>query len=227
MELAPTSVSPPQLIIFDCDGVLVDSETLGCRAVSEMASELGLTLSVEECEHSFRGVRMREVLTALENRLGRPLPESFESELRLRMAAAFRNHLRPIAGVRETLGELSIPFCVASNGPMEKMHLTLEIAGLLPRFAGRIFSAYEVGVWKPNPGLYLHAAKSMGAEPSSCIVVEDSIIGVDAAVAAGMNVFGFAPSGDGSELAAHGAVVFTSMKQLPALILVQAGVKCS
>ena len=88
----------------------------------------------------------------------------------------------------------------------------------MPRFAGRIFSAYEVGVWKPDPGLYLHVAKSMVAEPSSCIVVEDSATGVDAAVAAGMSVFGFAPPGDGSELAAHGAVVFTSMRQLPALI---------
>jgi HAD superfamily hydrolase (TIGR01509 family) len=211
-------MTPPQLVIFDCDGVLVDSETLGNRAISETVGELGGSLTIAESTRLFRGVKMDRVVRILEERLERRLPASFVPELRERMAALFRTELSMIEGVEQLLDQLSIPTCVTSNAPVEKLQLTLSVTGLLPRFEGRIFSAYEVGVWKPDPGLYLYAAEAMRAAPESCVVVEDSIPGVEAGVAAGMRVFGFDPTGDGTDLAARGAVVFSSMSQLLGLI---------
>ena len=204
----------PRLVIFDCDGVLVDSETLGNRVIADTVRELGVPMTFEESIRMFRGLKMTEVVRVIEDLLGRRLPESFVPELRARMAVLFRNELRAVDGVEAALDLLRPPFCVASNAPMEKIHLTLGVTGLLPRFEGRVFSAYDVGVWKPDPGLYLHAAKAMSAAPETCLVVEDSVPGVRAAVAAGMRVLGFAPSGEGAELAEHGAELFSSMAEL-------------
>lgn len=208
--------------------MLVDSETLGNRVIAETAQELGLSLSYDECIHLFRGLKMSEVVLTLERHLGRTLHETFVPELRARMALLFRAELRSIAGIETVLESLAIPYCVASNAPMEKIRLTLGITGLLPRFQeqaddstvtnGRIFSAYEVNIWKPDPGLYLHAAAVMGAAAAECVVVEDSVPGVEAGVAAGMRVLGFAPGGNGAELAACGAEVFSAMAELPGLL---------
>ncbi len=209
---------PPTLVIFDCDGVLVDSEALGHRALTEAVEKLGSTLSMEESTRLYRGVKMDNIVQSLQQRLGFALPEAFVPHLRERMAELFRTELSIIDGVEQVLDQLSIPNCVASNAPVEKLRLTLGVTGLLPRFEGRIFSAYEVGVWKPDPGLYLHAARAMGADPRSCVVIEDSSIGVEAGVAAGMRVLGFDPAGDGSVLAERGATVFSSMSHLLGLI---------
>ena len=204
-------------MIFDCDGVLVDSETLGNRVIADTVNELGLALTFEDSIRLFRGLKMAEVVLAIEARLGRRLPEAFVPDLRARMADLFHRELRAVEGVEQALDELRMPTCVASNAPMDKIRLTLGLTGLLQRFDGRIFSAYEVGAWKPDPGLYLHAAKAMGADPEACVVVEDSVPGVQAAVAAGMRALGYAPSG-GGELADNGAEVFSSMALLPKLI---------
>ena len=129
------------------------------------------------------------------------------------MAAAFEARLRPVEGVEALLESLELPYCVASNGPREKMEVTLGTTGLLPYFQTRIVTAYEVGCWKPDPGLFLHAARMLGAAPENCIVVEDSTLGVRAGVAAGMTVFGYAPAG-GSELAEAGARPLAHMADL-------------
>ncbi len=203
-----------QAVIFDCDGVLVDSETLACRVLVEYVAELGLTLALEEAIALFKGRKMAESVVDVEQRLGRAVPDGFVPNFRVRCAEAFQTHLKPIPGVETVLRTLSVPFCVASSGPREKMELTLGITGLRAYFENRIFSAYEVGSWKPDPGLFLHAAQALNIPPRACAVVEDSLSGVQAGVAAGMTVFGYAAGVDAAPLIAAGASVFHDMDQL-------------
>lgn len=206
------------MIIFDCDGVLVDSERLATSVIVGMANNLGLQLTVEEALPLFRGGKMADCVTEIERRLGKSVSESFVSDVRARMAEVFRSDLRPVEGVKEVLDVVRIPICVASSGPPEKIRLSLEVTGLLPRFTDCIFSAYEIGVWKPDPGLFLHAARTMGVPPHACAVVEDSVPGVKAGVAAGMAVFGFTGGASDEELTAAGATPFQSMADLPQLL---------
>ncbi len=208
-----------QAVIFDCDGVLVDSETLACRVLVEYVAELGLTLALEEAIALFKGRKMAESVVDVEQRLGRAVPDGFVPNFRARCAEAFQTHLKPIPGVEIVLRTLSVPFCVASSGPREKMELTLGITGLRAYFENRIFSAYEVGSWKPDPGLFLHAAQALNIRPRVCAVVEDSLPGVQAGVAAGMTVFGYAASTAAAPLIAAGASVFHDMAQLLDLLL--------
>ena len=206
----------PALVIFDCDGVLVDSEVLGNRVLAAVAGECGLVLDPDEAVTLFRGCKMADCVAVLGERLGRPLPDDFVARVRARTAAAFRAELRPVEGVADALARVALPVCVASSGPREKIELALSVTGLLPRFAGRIFSSYEVGSWKPAPDLFLHAARTLGAPPAGCVVVEDSALGVRAGVAAGMRVIGYAPlASDASELAGLGASVIRHMRELP------------
>ena len=208
-----------QAVIFDCDGVLVDSEILASCVLVEYVAELGLTLSLEEALALFKGGKMAECVADVEQRLGRAVPDSFIPNFRARCAEAFHAHLKPIPGVETVLRTLSVPFCVASSGPREKIELTLSITGLRVYFENRIFSAYEVGSWKPDPGLFLHAAQALNAPPRACAVVEDSLPGVQAGVAAGMTVFGYAAGTAAAPLIAAGASVFHDMAQLLDLLL--------
>jgi HAD superfamily hydrolase (TIGR01509 family) len=206
----------PSLIIFDCDGVLVDSEMLGNRILAAVAGECGLALDPQEALALFRGGKMADCVAVLSERLGRPLPEDFVATVRTRTAAAFCAELRAVDGVAEALAQITVPMCVASSGPREKIELALSVTGLLPRFAGRIFSAYEVGSWKPAPDLFLHAAEALGVPPAACVVVEDSPLGGRAAIAANMHVIGYAPvAQDAQELAGLGASVIRHIRELP------------
>jgi HAD superfamily hydrolase (TIGR01509 family) len=207
-----------EAIIFDCDGTLVDSEHLGNQVLVECVAELGLHLSLAEALGLFTGLKMAETVALIEARLGRPVPPDFVPELRDRMSVAFKARLRPIAGVEAVLRSVRQPYGVASNGPRDKMELSLRTTGLLAYFGDRIFSAYEIGSWKPEPGLFLHAAESLGVAPERCAVVEDSVVGVRAGRAAGMTVFGFAPSGNDAALAEAGAVPFSDMAVLLPLL---------
>ncbi len=209
---------PCDLIIFDCDGVLVDSELLSNRVLAQMLGEIGLPMSLEDIIATFMGHSMAACVDIIEQRTGRPLPSTFVADFRDRTFDVFRRELRPVAGIEAVLDAIDRPFCVASSGPPEKIQLTLSTTGLMPRFTGRIFSAVEVARGKPHPDLFLHAAQMMGVTPARCVVVEDSVRGVQAAVAAGMRVLGFADLTDADELAAAGADVFRSMDQLPALL---------
>jgi len=181
----------PDAVIFDCDGTLVDSERIGMDVMAEVAAERGARFDVDFGLREWRGLKMAECVTLIEAHCGVVLPADFVPEFRLRSAAAFRSRLEAIDGARELLTSLTVPFCVASSGPREKIELSLTVTGLLPLFSGRIFSAYEVGHWKPHPGLFLHAAASLGVAPHACLVIEDSTPGVDAGLAAGMQVVAF------------------------------------
>lgn len=176
-------------VIFDCDGTLIDSETVGFGAILEEARKLGIRFAPGEDMLDLKGQAMSRTLAGLAQRLGRPLPAGYEATLRAAMAQAFRERLDLIPGAVETITGMKRPYCIASNGPRAKMDLTLGLTGLMPYFEGRIFSAYEVGSFKPDPGLFLHAARAMGVAPARCAVVEDSITGIAAGVAAGMTVY--------------------------------------
>ena len=189
MQAHPKAIPGFQAVIFDCDGTLVDSEPLGIAALLEEASLLGLRMDPEEALVALKGKRMSTCVEIMEARFGCALPADFVGKARRRMADAFRSHLQEIPGARDLLSALAVPYCIASNGPREKIALTLELAGLAPLLRGPIFSAYDVGHWKPAPGLFLHAARAMGAQAHRCAVVEDSEPGIAAGLAAGMTVF--------------------------------------
>ena len=210
--------APTELAIFDCDGVLVDSEDLSAMALLRMASPFGLRLSAADAKSLFHGRKLSACLEDIERQIGRALPVDFVDKYRTEMSAVFAAELKPIVGVRDAIDAMDIPRCVASSGPRSKIEFSLTITGLLPYFVGRIFSAYEVGSWKPEPGLFLHAAKACGTEPHACTVVEDSLPGVLAGVAAGMRVLAYIPIGDHSIFVAAGATTFRHMQELPELM---------
>lgn len=207
------------LIIFDCDGVLVDSEPISNRLFTTALNELGFEWNYEQVCARFIGLSMTCCIELIEKELGRSVPERFLDDLQRRTFEAFRTEgLAAVRGVPQMLDALDLPFCVASSGEPEKMQTTLGLTGLLPRFAGRMFSAQQVRRGKPATDLFFFAAESCGAVPERCVVVEDSVPGVRAAVAARMTVFGYAERSDRAALAASGAVVFDSMTDLPGLI---------
>lgn len=206
------------LVIFDCDGVLVDSEPVANRVFTESLRAIGLEIGHDEAGATFIGLSMARCVEIIEERLGRPVPEGFVNRLQARTYAAFRAGLQPVKGVERALERIDLPVCVASSGEHEKMRLTLGLTGLLARFEGRLFSATEVERGKPHPDLFLLAARSLGARPARCVVVEDSAPGVLAARVAGMTALGYAGGSDGKPLAAAGARLFHAMEELPDLL---------
>lgn len=206
-----------ELVIFDCDGVLVDSDRISLRIQAERISALGLEMDYEDCVRDFLGLGMPATLRILAERLGRPVPEGWEAELDAAVRDGFRRELTPVPGIVEALEEIELPACVASSGSHEKMRLTLGLTGLWDRFAGRIFSADEVQHGKPAPDLFMHAASRMSTPPERCIVVEDSPFGIAAAKAAGMSALGFAAATPDVRLDGADAL-FTAMEDLPGLI---------
>ncbi|HET8609034.1 MAG TPA: HAD family hydrolase [Burkholderiales bacterium] len=207
------------LIIFDCDGVLVDSERISNAVFAEMLGELGLHFTLPEMFEIFVGRSMTACVEIIEHRLGHPLPTDFLPRLTQRTNEAYAAQLKPVTGIETVLNTLDVPFCVASSGTVEKMRTTLGVTGLLKYFENRLFSATQVAHGKPHPDIYLYAAQQMDADPVRCLVVEDSPVGVEAGTAAGMTVFGYAEIMEPRRLLAAGAVTtFHNMAQLPQLI---------
>jgi HAD superfamily hydrolase (TIGR01509 family) len=178
-----------EAIIFDCDGTLVDSLPLATEVLVEYLASFGVVLSVDDAATRFGSGQLAESVAEFERSVGFQLPGEFVPELRRRRDLAVRERLRPIDGALELVSSLRIPVAVASNGPLQQTRLSLEVTGLLGYFSTNVFSAYEVGKWKPDPGLFLHAAKMLGVDPSRCAVVEDALPGIEAGMAAGMTVF--------------------------------------
>jgi HAD superfamily hydrolase (TIGR01509 family) len=210
---------PFELVIFDCDGVLVDSERLAVRVEAEYLAELGWPLTEAEIVERFMGRTAEYMDEAIEAQLGSRLPGDWKDQFQRRYAEAFAAELVPVDGVVQALDQITTPTCVASSGSHQKLRLTLGHTGLYERFEGRIFSGYEVANGKPAPDLFLHAAARMGAEPARCAVVEDTLYGVLAARAAGMRAFGYAGGLSTPErLAGEATVVFEDMRELPRLL---------
>ena len=212
------------LIIFDCDGVLVDSEPIAARVISELLIEAGAPMDPRACELAFHGFTMAAVIEDVRARHGVLLDAAFLDECQRRTFAAMSRDLQPVEGVRNVLDGLAGPKCVASNGEPDKMRHSLGLTGLRDYFGDALFSAAQVDRGKPHPDLFLHAAREMGVEPSQAVVVEDSLPGVQGARAAGMRVYGYAPSAGldadrwRAELNAAGAKVFVRMADLPVML---------
>jgi HAD superfamily hydrolase (TIGR01509 family) len=205
-------------VIFDCDGVLVDTEHISNRVLADLLSEAGLPTTFEDCMRDYRGRAMASVLALATQRLGGPLPADLSDRYYTQVEAVFARELQPVPGIVGALERIALPTCVASSGPHHKMAVTLRRTGLWERFEGRIFSATEVEHGKPAPDLFLHAARRMGFDPAATAVVEDSVPGIEAARAAGMRALAFARHTDPELLAAAGGEPFEDMAQLPGLL---------
>jgi HAD superfamily hydrolase (TIGR01509 family) len=207
-----------QLIIFDCDGVLVDSEPISNRIMAEVLTENGLPATLEMCYEHFMGRTMSDCVGILAKRFDHVVSDDFVDIVRERTLDALSQEIAPVPGIAVTLDRISVPMCVASSGQLVKMRTTLGRTGLLRYFEDRLFSAAGMARGKPHPDVFLHAAEAMGAEPGACAVIEDSPVGVNAGVAAGMTVFGYAALTDPQKLSAAGGQVFTDMHDLPGLL---------
>jgi HAD superfamily hydrolase (TIGR01509 family) len=209
------------LLIFDCDGVLVDSELLANAALAKLMSDLGHPMTTDDAVKVFTGLQLNDVLALAEALLSFPIPTDSGAAAGRQLLEQFRRELKPVKGVREALSSLPYPRCVASSSTRERLQLSLEVTGLAELFGGRVFSAEQVERGKPAPDLYLFAARAVGARPADCIVIEDSTLGIRAAVAAGMGVVGFVGASHATPELAHqlrmaGArTVIRSMLSLP------------
>ena len=208
-----------ELVIFDCDGVLIDSERLAVKVDVLMLRQLGWPLSEADVIDRFVGRSDEFMRSALEDHLGRKLPADWAAPFELLYRQAFASELAPVDGVIDALDGITLPTCVASSSSHEKLRYTLGLVGLYERFKGRIFSASDVANGKPAPDLFLHAAERMAVQPPRCVVVEDSRYGVEAARRAGMRVLAFAGGLTRAELLeGPGTVVFHDMRELPNLL---------
>jgi HAD superfamily hydrolase (TIGR01509 family) len=213
------STSKFGLVIFDCDGVLVDSELITNRVFAQMLNELGIAVTLEDMFERFVGRSMPQCLELITKLLGRPVPGHFVEEYRTRSATALRSELKAVPDIDTVLAAIRIPYCVASSGTHDKMQTTLGITGLLPQFRGKMYSVTEVARSKPFPDVFLHAARQQGVVPAECAVIEDTPTGVRAGVAAGMTVFGYCALTPKQRLVEAGAHhTFERMRDLPGLI---------
>ena len=212
----------PQLVIFDCDGVLVDSERISNEVLADLLTVEGLPTTLAEARRAYQGLMLSEVGARAEASLGRPLPRGWLARFERERERAFRRELGPVTGASEAVRRISatgIPVCVASQGKLAKTRLSLGLTGLDSLFRdGAVFSAYSVANGKPAPDLFLHAARAMGAQADGCVVVEDTPSGVRGAVAAGMRVLGYSADSDEQALRDAGAEIFHALERLPRLL---------
>ena len=211
-------MSKYKCVIFDCDGVLVDSEPIANRVLVDMANELGANIDLDYALKNFKGTSMQRCQEQIAELVTQRLPDDFLPRFRERSFESFRQNIQPVDGITDVLEKLDIPFCVASSGPENKIRLNLELTGLLPHFEDKIFSCFTVRKWKPDPTVFLWAAETMGFKPEECIVIEDSISGVNAAKNGGFDVFGFTAHDYNNELEGHATLTFDDMSKLIALI---------
>lgn len=210
------------MVIFDCDGVLVDSEKISNGVLAQMLSEEGLPTTLAQARQDYQGLLLGEIVENAQAKLGRPLPDGWVAHYERERSEVFRRELRAVSGAREAVTRVAaagLLVCVASQGKLEKTRLSLDLTGLRELFEDRaLFSAHSVARGKPHPDLFLHAANVMGVDPSGCVVIEDTPSGVSAAVSAGMRVLGYAADSDECALRQAGAETFHSLHQLPQLL---------
>lgn len=209
------------LVIFDCDGVLVDSEPIAARVTAQAVSELGWAMAPEDAKAEFLGDTFSNIIRRVEARIGQRVPADWPARSQANLLAALERELQPVPGVVQAIEALraaNVELAVGSQGSHEKMQLTLRVTGLLPFFAGRIFSASQVEHPKPAPDLFLLAANTLGFAPSRTVVIEDSTRGVKAALAAGMRILGYTASVGREAIVAAGAEPVDDLTQVPALL---------
>ncbi|MCG9792614.1 HAD family hydrolase [Flavobacterium algicola] len=205
-------------IIFDCDGVLVDSERISNGTLIEMAKSIGVALTESFVMNHFLGKSLAFCFQYIQDQTEKTLPVNFETEFRERSFEAFKTQLLPIPGIHALLEKIKTDYCVASNGPRDKIILNLTTVNLISKFEGKIFSAYDINKWKPNPELYLHAAKTMGYEIEDCVVIEDSTAGAQAGLAGGFATLGYLNSHNQTDFKKLGIPVFENMEKLEELL---------
>lgn len=216
------AMEKPQLVIFDCDGVLVDSEVLSSALLAQTLTRHGLPTTLADAQRDYEGLLLRDIDTLARENLGSDLPDDWIELFQAERAEVFRRELQPVSGAGEAVESVvaaGVPVCVASQGMVEKTRLSLALTGLDRLFSeDLLFSAWLVERGKPFPDLFLHAAATLGVEPACCAVVEDSVSGVTGAVAAGMRAIGYAAHGDGATLRQAGAEVIGSMRAVPGVL---------
>ncbi len=214
----------PELVIFDCDGVLIDSEIVVCRIAAEELTQLGYPISTEQVIERFAGRPDREMRTEIEHDWGRPLPAEYKERVDARTEEAYGTELKIMPGLLDALQGIDVPVCVASSSFPAKLRLGLEVVGLYEHFAPNIISASILACGKPEPDVFIYAAGWMHQAPGACVVVEDSVPGVRSARRAGMRVLGFdggrhsTPTLRERLLAGGAELVFSDMRQLPSLL---------
>lgn len=207
-------MSKYKCIIFDCDGVLVDSEPIANQVLVDMANEHGANIDLEYALKNFKGTSMQNCYAQVAELATERLPEDFMPNFRERSFESFRKNIQPVKGVTEVIENLDMPFCVASSGPENKIQLNLELTGLWPHFEGNVFSCFAIRKWKPDPAVFLWAAETLGFHPSECLVIEDSMSGVEAAIQGGFDVFGYTAHDYHNELEGNATLTFDDMSQL-------------
>lgn len=205
-------------ILFDCDGTLVDSENITNRVVAKMAGELGITMTLSEAQQKFGGKTLDAVIYGMKEMSGKDIPTDWLPRLVKKVSRAYETDLQPMEGIKELLDSISIPICVASNGEPRHVKGSLMLTGLNGYFNENVFTASEVNRPKPAPDLFLHAAQKMGFKPKDCVVIEDSIPGVTAAVNANIKVYGLVKLCSAEELESAGAIPFKTMNELSELL---------
>ena len=215
---APMNTKPYDLVIFDCDGVLVESEALACQIYVQMFAEYGYLLDYEETLYKFYGVTLSNRLKISAQELDWTPPKDFISIFNERLLVLSERELQPVPHIHELIESLSVPMCVASNGSREEIVFRLKVIKLTERFSDAIFSGMEVPHPKPAPDVYLAAARAFQTPPERCIVIEDSILGVTAAVRAGMKVYGHATFNSAESLREAGAIPFANMLELKTIL---------
>jgi HAD superfamily hydrolase (TIGR01509 family) len=222
LDAPSTATRAPGLVIFDCDGVLVDSEGISNAVLAQALNREGLETTAEQSRRDHQGLLLGDIVARAEAKLGRSLPEDWTERFEHDRSEVFHRELQPIPGAAEAVERAKaagLAVCVASQGKLEKTRLSLELTGLRRLFAERaLFSAYEVPRGKPYPDLFLYAAATMGMSVSQSVVVEDTPSGVEAAVAAEMRVLGYAAVSDEAALRAAGAEIIWSLDELPGLL---------
>lgn len=219
-KMTSPNITPPKAVLFDCDGVIVDSEGPTFMMLQADFARYGLPLTLHDLETNYIGGTI-ETVAARATAAGATLPPGWTDDFYHRLYQMLAMHTPLIPGILPVLDALDaagIPYAVGSNGTPEKMNITLGQHGLIPRFKGHLYSGQAIGAPKPAPDIYLHAARALGVEPSDCVVIEDSSTGATAARNAGIRCFGYAPHGPHPHLAATGATLFADMADLPTLL---------
>lgn len=220
-RLLSRRVVPLRLVIFDCDGVIVDSEDVASRVVAQSLTGLGWPMTQRESQDLFLGMTLSDMVPVISQQLGRPVPDSWRTGLMAEFLLALGEEATPIPGAIEALDGISalgLPWRIASNSSHEEMRVKFAKIDITGRVEGRVHSHRDVARGKPAPDLFLATAAAQGVAPHECVVIEDSTTGARAAAAAGMDCLGYVPHGDGTALRAVGAVPFRSMFDVPALI---------